>query len=353
MANINKYKVFNNSVVRDAIKLMDKGGIGFCVCVDSYDKVVGIVTDGDFRRAILKDISMEDSIDVILNKEFYYVNKNYKNSEVEGIFNKTKAQHIPVLDDGRLLDIITEQKFYGIKRKNKNEKLNNSVVIMAGGKGIRLDPFTRILPKPLIPLGNDPIIKVIMDEFGIYGMRDFYITLNDKGKMIKAYFHEHNLPYKINFIEEQKPLGTAGSLKLLQGKFKEAFFVSNCDIIIKGDFNDIFKFHKERNNPLTLVGSMQHYKIPYGVCEIENGGDLISIREKPQYDFLTNTGMYVLEPDVLSLIPRDSYFDMTNLIKAIQDKGQKVSVFPVTEKSWLDVGQWANYEKIIDDLSDF
>ena len=218
---------------------------------------------------------------------------------------------------------------------------------MGGGKGTRLDPFTRILPKPLIPMGNDPIIKIIMDEFGKYGMSDFYITLNNKGKMIKAYFHDHNLPYKINFIEEQKPLGTAGALKLIKPKLKETFFVSNCDIIIKSDYNDIIKFHKERKNSLTLVGSMQHYTIPYGVCEIENGGDLISIREKPQYDFLTNTGMYVLELDVLNLIPGDTYFDMTDLIKAIQGKGQKVGVFPVSKESWIDVGQWAEYKNAI------
>ena len=353
MDNINKYKIRNNLNIREAIKLLDKGGIGFCVVVSDNDKVVGVISDGDFRRAFLQDISLDDSIELIVNKDFYFVNKEYKRNELDNIFKKSVASHVPVLDDGLLVDIVTKEKFYGFRRKNKKEKLNNPVVIMAGGKGTRLDPFTRILPKPLIPLGDDPIIKVIMDEFGIYGMRDFYITLNDKGKMIKAYFHEHNLPYKINYIEEQKPLGTAGSLNLLQGKFKKAFFVSNCDIIIKSDYSDIFKFHKERNNSLTLVGSMQHYKIPYGVCEIENGGDLILIREKPQYDFLTNTGMYVLEPDVLSLIPRDTYFDMTNLIKSIQDKGQKVSVFPITEKSWLDVGQWTNYEKIIDDLSDF
>jgi dTDP-glucose pyrophosphorylase len=347
MDNIIKYTISKNLIVRDALKSMDKGGIGFCVAVDSEGKVVGVLSDGDFRRAILKEISMEDSIEVIINKDFYYVNKGYKNSDVDVIFNKTVAQHIPVVDDSRLVDIITEESFYGINRDSKKEQLINSVVIMAGGKGTRLDPFTRILPKPLIPMGNDPIIKIIMDEFGSYGMRDFYITLNDKGKMIKAYFHDHNLPYKINFIEEQYPLGTAGALKLLQGKFKEPFFVSNCDIIIKSDYSDIFKFHKERENSLTLVGSMQHYTIPYGVCEIKNGGDLISIREKPQYDFLTNTGMYVLEPDLLSLIPSDTCFDMTDLIKVIQNKGQKVGVFPVSEKSWIDVGQWSEYKNAI------
>ena len=157
---------------------------------------------------------------------------------------------------------------------------------MAGGKGMRLDPFTRILPKALIPLKNDPIIKVIMDMFGNYGMQDFYITLNDKAKMIKAYFHDHDSDYNLNFIDEGKPLGTAGSLKFLQGKIKEPFFVSNCDIIIKNDYGKIFNFHQDKKNALTLVGSMQHHTVPYGVCEIEKGGDLITIREKPEYEII-------------------------------------------------------------------
>jgi len=345
--NLKKYIINFEIFIRDAIEKMDEGGIGFCVCVDDSNQVIAVVSDGDFRRAILNGVQLDESVSKVMNQNFLSVNKGYQQNEIETIFFDSVAQQIPVLDDGKLIDIITEENYFNTKRKTKKKQLHTPVVIMAGGKGTRLDPFTRILPKPLIPMGNDPIIKIIMDEFGKYGMSDFYITLNNKGKMIKAYFHDHNLPYKINFIEEQKPLGTAGALKLIKPKLKETFFVSNCDIIIKSDYNDIIKFHKERKNSLTLVGSMQHYTIPYGVCEIENGGDLISIREKPQYDFLTNTGMYVLELDVLNLIPGDTYFDMTDLIKAIQGKGQKVGVFPVSKESWIDVGQWAEYKNAI------
>jgi NDP-sugar pyrophosphorylase family protein len=143
-------------------------------------------------------------------------------------------------------------------------------------------------------------------------------------------------------------MGTAGALIFLKGKLKDSFFVSNCDILIKSDYGDILKFHQQRKNALTLVGSMQHYKIPYGVCEIDNGGELINIREKPEYDFLSNTGLYLLEPDVLALIPDDTYFDMTNLIKKVKSRGLKVGLFPISEKSWVDVGQWEEYRKVID-----
>ena len=345
---IKKYQVIEKTLIRGAIKQMDKGGMGFCVCVDNNEKVIGVISDGDFRRAILKGIQLDEPIENIMNQDFLYVNKNFKQREIDEIFTGDFARHVPVIDNGKLLDIITEESFYGIKREKRKPSLNNAVVIMAGGKGTRLDPFTRILPKPLIPLGDEPIIKVIMDEFVSYGMKEFHVTLNDKSRMIKSYFHDHDSEYNLNFIEEGKPLGTAGSLKLLQRKLKNPFFVTNCDIIIKSDYEKIFKFHQERNNALTLVGSMQHHTVPYGVCEIENGGDLIRIYEKPEYDFLTNTGLYILDQDVLNFIPDNTYFDMTDLIATIQDDGLRVGVFPISEKSWIDVGQWEDYNKIID-----
>jgi dTDP-glucose pyrophosphorylase len=347
MDNIKIYKVSIDHSIRKAIKNMDEGGIGFCVCVDRFDKVIGVISDGDFRRAILKGVKLDESAEKIMNRNFVYLTKDYQNPEVEKIFSGGVAKHIPVLDDGNMIDIITEESFYVIKGKSRKLSLTNPVVIMAGGKGKRLDPFTRILPKPLIPLGEDPIIKVIMDMFGQYGMKDFYITLNDKGKMIKAYFHDHDLGYNLNFIEEGKMLGTAGSLKLLQKKLTTPFFVSNCDIIIKSNYSKIMDFHRERANTLTLVGSMQHHTIPYGVCDIKNGGDLLSIREKPEYDFLINTGLYILEPSILKLIPENTYFDMTDLIASIQEEGLKVGVFPVSEKAWIDVGQWTEYRNAI------
>ncbi len=346
MQDLKIYIVVNIITIRQAIKQMDEGGIGFSVCVDENETVVGVISDGDFRRAILNGVELDEYVDKIMNRNFLYVNKNYQKCEVEEIFSG-QVQHVPVLYDGKLLDIITRESFYGIKRKYSRSSLTNSVVIMAGGKGTRLDPFTRILPKPLIPLGDEPIIEIIMKQFREFGMKNFYVTLNDKGKMIKAYFHDYDANYHLNFVEEGKPLGTAGSLKLLQGKLIKTFFVSNCDIIIKSDYTSIFKFHRERGNAITLVGSMHFHTVPYGVCKIKNGGDLISISEKPEYDFLTNTGFYILEPEVLTLIPKDIYFDMTALIKKAQEKKLRVGVFPVSEKSWIDVGQWTEYNKAL------
>jgi len=353
LEDIRKYVIKNDLNIRSSVKLLDKGGIGFCICVDEKDTVVGVISDGDFRRAILNGIKLDESVDKIMNHKFMYLKNNYEKREVEEIFSNNVTKHIPVLKNGKLLEIITEESFYGLKRKRKKPEMSNPVVIMAGGKGARLDPFTRILPKPLIPMGDDPVIKVIMDNFSEFSMNDFYITLNDKGKMIKAYFQDHNLGYNLKFIEEEKPLGTTGSLKLLQGEIGGSFFVSNCDIIINCDYSHIYKYHKERKNALTMVGTMQHYTVPYGVCEIENGGDLIAIREKPEYDFLTNTGLYILEPLVLKLIPENKYFDMTDLIVKVKEKGLPVGVFPVSKKAWIDVGQWTEYRDAIEQLKNW
>lgn len=223
---------------------------------------------------------------------------------------------------------------------------------MAGGKGTRLDPFTRILPKALIPVGEKPVIEIIMDEYARYGMKNFHISVNSKSKMIKAYFGDQDSDYNISFIDEDKPLGTAGALRFLKDKFDNPFFVSNCDIIVRNNYYDILQFHKDGRYDLTVVGSMQHRTIPYGVCKFENGGLLKSIQEKPEYDFLVNTGMYLLNPHILRYIPENTYFDMTELINVLQKKAHKVGVYPVSEKSWVDIGQLTEYRTTIRELTE-
>jgi len=348
MDTLKKYIVNSNQNIRDAIKKMDKGGIGFVVCADVNDEVIGVIANGDFRRAILNGISLSDNVLKITNKNFKYLTKGYSRDDVLALFKKTTIQHIPILENSKLIEIITEEDFFGIKDEPKKEDaINLPVVIMSGGKGTRLEPLTRILPKALIPLGDKTMIEVIMDEYAKYGMCDFYVSVNHKAKMIKAYFEEQDISYKIRYISESRPLGTVGALRYLEGKIDATFFVSNCDIIIKEDYCKIYEFHKSRNYALTVVASMQHHTIPYGVCEIKNGGQLKEIKEKPEYDFLVNAGMYLLEPTVFKLIPKGEYFDMTDLIGKAQKEGLIIGVYPVSETSYLDVGQFAEYKKMV------
>lgn len=343
---IKDYTVYNNTSIRDTVKKMDAGGIGFIACINKDEKVVGIVTDGDFRRAILRGVDLGKSIEEITNKNFYFLRTGYRNEEAEDIFENTPSRHIPVLDNGKLVDILIGEDFFKIKKKVlKRPQLNLPVVIMAGGKGTRLDPFTQILPKALIPIGDKPIIEVIMDKYAEFGVTDFYISVNHKARMIKAFFEDFHSDYNISFINENKPLGTAGSLRSLEGKINSPFFVSNCDIIINTDYTKILESHKKNDYDITLVVSLQHHIIPYGVCEIKSGGVLKNIKEKPQYDLLVNTGMYLMNPDALLYIPKNEHCHITDLISRLKNDNKRIGVFPVSEKSWIDVGQWTKYRE--------
>ncbi len=342
--------------IRSAIKQMDKGGIGFITIIDNNRQVSGVITDGDFRRAILRGVDLEQNVLSITNTEFKYLNKGYSNDDALKFLKGTKIiNYLPVLDNGKLADIISIDSLHSQDGflEVKQSKLNLPAVIMAGGKGTRLDPFTRILPKALVPIGEKPIIEVIMDEYAKCQIKKFYVSVNHRNKMIKAYFEDHGSDYNINYVNEDEPLGSAGALKLLESKFDTTFFVSNCDVIIKSDYSKIVEFHKKGKYDLTIVGSMQHYRIPYGVCSYDSGGLLTNFREKPEYDYLASTGMYVLNPQILSYIPEDKYFDMIELISILRDKSHRVGVYPVSEKSWIDVGQWQEYRDALKSLEMF
>jgi dTDP-glucose pyrophosphorylase/predicted transcriptional regulator len=344
MNDIKKHTILNNAIIRDVIKKMDSGGIGIIAVLDKNDNVAGIITDGDFRRSILKGISLNDTANTIMNMDYIFVSPDYSNDEISNIFQTTNIKHIPILKNGELVDILTEDHFYGINQQQQTQ-FDNPVVIMAGGKGTRLDPFTRILPKPLIPIGDKTILEIIIDKFLPYGAKDFYLTVNYKSIIIKSYFEELKPDYNVHFVDESKPLGTAGSLKYLEGKYSEPIFVTNCDIIIDADYADILRHHIEQTNDITMVASLKHYNIPYGICEIENGGVLKEIKEKPEYSFLVNTGMYILEPSVLPQIPFEELFHITHLMEKIRSNGGKVGVYPVSEKSWIDIGQWREFNE--------
>ena len=270
MKGLNKYIVKDSSNVRTAIKQMDEGGIGFIIIVDKDEKVIGVVTDGDFRRAILNGKILDENVLSITNKKFKYLEKKYTEDEAKFYFKNGIVKYLPILENGKLADIISKEDLISkaeIELSNR-QKLDLPVVIMAGGRGVRLDPFTRVLPKALIPIGKKPIIEIIMDEFAKYGMNHFYISVNHKKKMIKAYFGDNRSRYQIEYINESKRLGTTGALRYLIGKINKPFFTSNCDVIIKNDYSSIVQFHQDGKFDLTLVGSMNHKRIPYGVCSI-------------------------------------------------------------------------------------
>jgi len=349
MRDIKELLIREDNTIKEALKQIDFGGKKIVFVVDCNNRLIGSVSDGDIRRAILNNISLDNHVEQIINKNPKSVFEADPILTVKSLMLKHRIEVIPQLNiKYEIVDILFWDQIFGPVHERIHQQIDLPVVIMAGGKGTRMDPFTRILPKPLIPIGDKPIIEVIMDEYAKFGMKNFFISINHKGKMIKTYFEDHESGYSIVYINEEKPLGTAGALKYLIGKIDSSFFVSNCDIIIKDDYSKIYEFHKEEKYALTMVASMQHHTIPYGVCEIENGGELKNMIEKPQYDFLVNSGMYLLNPEVLRFIPENEFFHFTHLIDRLKKNGYKIGVYPVSEKSYIDVGQWGEYKKAIE-----
>jgi len=348
-----KFFVHNDITIVEAMKRLDETAEKVLFVVDRDTKLLGALTDGDIRRHLLSGRSLQDSIAAAYNNTpKFLLEKDQSEEEIKAIFLKHKLPLIPVVDkEKKIVNILYWDKIFseaGKRKPRRRRLLKVPVVIMAGGKGSRLDPFTRILPKPLIPIGDKPIIELIMDNFHAYGMEEFYVTLNHKSKMIKAYFEEFKIKYKINYIDEDKPLGTAGGLKYLPPNIGGAIFVSNSDILIEEDYGKILKFHKENKNEITIVASVKNYNIPYGVCEIENGGILKAIREKPDFSFLVNTGMYIVNSSALSLIPEGEFYHITQLIEDVKNKGERIGVFPVSENAWMDVGEWGKYKETLE-----
>ena len=338
--------------IRNAMRTLTLSGEKCLVIIDRKKNLLGTLSDGDLRKAILKGSSVSDSIcDIYQSKPTIIVNSKFNIEDAKKEFINNKFDLIPVVDNkGKLVDILFWETVLKNNMNKKNNKLNVPVVIMAGGKGTRLEPFTKVLPKPLIPIHEKPVIEHILERFTEVGVNKFILTVNYKSRIMKAFFEEMKPDFSFEFVEEEEPLGTAGSLKLIEKKFNGPFMVTNCDIIIKADYADLYAFHKRNNYDITLVASMKNYIIPYGTCELNNEGYLKKINEKPEYDFLVNTGLYVLDPNVLKLIPGGKLYHITQLIEDAQKHGKRIGVYPIDDDAWIDVGQWADYQKVVDRL---
>lgn len=337
-----------NITIKETIKKLDEVGKKILMVVEEHC-LVGVVTDGDIRRWILKNGDFSECVSSIMNNKPKVL--HHKNIEqAKKMMLSKKIQAVPIVDyDNRLVDIIFWEDMVE-KHAIERATINAPVVIMAGGKGTRLYPYTKVLPKPLIPIGDQTILERIMGKFNEVGCNTLYLTVNYKKSMIKAYLEEMNSVYDINYIEEEKFLGTAGSLFLLKDKIEETFFVSNCDILVDADYEAIYKYHKQNNHKITMVTSLKNYIIPYGIIKTDNKGCISQIEEKPEYNFQVNTGLYVLEPDVLSDIPENTFYHITDLINGYIIKGERVGVYPVMENAWMDMGEIKEMQSMIQRL---
>lgn len=349
MDSINRILVRPDVSIKEGWKQLNDSGYKILFVVDGNDVLIGSVTDGDVRRWILQDKSISSPVFEVMCKNPIVSKCGDGKQTIKQKMLDQRVDCVPMLDDGgKIVKVLFwDEVFENGEGRHEVENLDLPVVIMAGGRGTRLNPFTKVLPKPLIPIGDKAVVEVIMEKFARFGIRNFFLSLHYKAGMIKAYLQDCPHNYNISYCEEAEPSGTAGSLALLAGDLSSTFIVSNADVIIDANYADIVHFHKENKNLITLVCSMKHFPIPYGVVAIGNGGGLKGIEEKPEFDRLVLTGMYVVEPELLRAIPKDQVFHMTHLIEKLRVEDKKVGVYPISEKAWMDVGEFKSYQETL------
>lgn len=333
--NIKKFLVDDSIKVKDAMEILSELGCKILFVHKNY-KLKASLTDGDIRRYILDSGNIENTIKDVANyNPKYLINAKY--DEAVDFMQMNQIDAIPILNNDLMIENIY---FLNYRLKNDYDlKINIPVVMMAGGKGTRLYPYTKILPKPLIPIGDIPIAERIINKFNEVGCKDFYLVVNHKKNMIKSYFNEINKEYNINYIDEDMPLGTGGGLYYLKGLIKETFILTNCDILINYDFSKILNYHISNKNIITMVVASQNIQVPYGVVEFDNENSIISMKEKPQISYYTNTGCYIVESSVLDYIKDNENIGFPDIVKRCMDNNKKVAVYPVPEDAFMDMGE--------------
>ena len=301
-----------------------------------------VITDGDIRKFFLRGGTPDQTVDHAANYHPLSVSVSER-GKARSILQEHCIDALPVLNKrGIITDIIFA---HGLDLDNRKQ-VDIPVVMMAGGLGTRLYPYTKILPKPLIPVGDLPIMEHIMRQFRQYGCTEFHGIVNYKKQLIKAYFSENEEHFNTVWYDEDKPLGTGGGLSLLKGKLSSTFFLTNCDLLIFTDYEKLLRFHRESGSAVTMVCAEKHVTIPYGVVETGESGVITAMQEKPAFQFLTNTGLYLVEPEVLDDIGEDEVIGFPDIIERQRRKGRRVSAYTVGEEDWLDMGQLDELEKM-------
>lgn len=331
----------------EALRLMDELERKLLLVIDGA-AYRGVISVGDVQRALIGGKGLECLIEDVLRPNARVVKECAEKSAIKSQMLELRTEFMPIVNDvGGLVDVIfwdevISSEVLGFKQ------FDAPVVVMAGGKGTRLKPFSNILPKPLFPIGEHTILEEIIGRFQRHGCKEFWLSVNYKADFIRNYVDQIEPKLLgVHYFQEDQPLGTAGSLHLIRDQIKETFFVSNCDIIIDADYGEILQYHSDEKNEITLVAALKEVSIPYGTVEAGEGGQLLNFKEKPNLNFMINTGLYVLEPSLLNEIPENEFFHITQLIDQVRERGGKVGVFPVSEKSWCDIGEWQEYNRTI------
>ena len=348
--DIERYLISPDTTVKQAIEHIERTGRKTAFVVDSKRKLLGIFTDGDMRRFILKNGSLTDPVSQAMNPHPIVFKEN-QTQELEKQLQLKSLLVYPIVNErNQIIRIVYWNDNINQIHPTQQFPKELQVVIMAGGEGKRLYPYTKVLPKPLIPIGDLPICTHIINSFKKFGCKNFSLILNHRSNMIKAYYNETPKDYNLQYFEEKQFLGTAGGLSLLKGKITHTCFVSNCDILVDADYSCIYKWHKKEKNLITLICAIKEVEIPYGVIHSKESGEITSIEEKPSFSFLVNVGVYLVEPEVIEQLD-GNFVHMTDLATQYIRDRKKVGVFPIATGDWMDMGQLKELQEMNQKLS--
>lgn len=338
----NEIYINEHNTILEAMHMLDKNAKKI-LFVQEQGMLRATVTDGDIRRWILRGGNLQAEISLAANYEPQYLQEDqvYLASSV---MKELGIEAVPIVDEKLVIKEIIFQNNPEAPKAKFDKDI--PIVMMAGGLGTRLSPYTNILPKPLIPIGDYPIAEHIINSFRMYGCDQFFMIVNYKRNMIKAYFDELEKGYRLEFVVEEKPLGTGGGISLLKGKIEDTFILTNCDIVIDDDLTKAYRQHREAGNVITMVCSLKNFTIPYGVVNIGKDGIIESMQEKPNMSFFTNTGCYFVEPEVVEDLAYNEPVDFPEIIERYMSEGKKVGIYPISEDAWLDMGQIDELEKM-------
>lgn len=339
MADWQKTLVSPEQSIRQVLKVIDTAELQIALVVDDQRRLLGLITDGDVRRGLLRGLSLESSAREVMTRNPTVASSDMRPSAIEALMREKQLRHIPLVDAGGVL-----LNLYLLDEATRRERLENTVVLMAGGLGQRLSELTKDVPKPLLRLGDKPILEIILESFLAQGFYRFQISVNYKADMIQEYFGDGSRwGASISYLHEPTRMGTAGSLSLLQEKPKEPFFVMNGDLLTKVNFKQMLEFHISQAQLATMAVREYDVQIPFGVIELE-GQNIINIVEKPVKRYFVNAGVYILSPQCLPLIPKDQFFDMPSLFLKLIQSGFGTASFPVHEY-WLDIGRMSDFQR--------
>jgi dTDP-glucose pyrophosphorylase len=339
MKNYRNAFVKPHQTIKETMQIMTSSALSLAIVIDDDDRLLGVATDGDIRRALLQDIPLHQEIATIMIKEPIFVTSNIPDEDIRQLMLEKSIREVPVVDfEKRVVGLKLWGDFLQIPQRP------NVVVLMAGGLGSRLLPLTEEVPKPLLKVGDKPILETIIRHLKSYGFSEFIISLNYLSEKIKEYFGDGSaLGVNIQYIEEKTRMGTAGALSLIQRPLEHPLIVMNGDLLTTINFNSFLSFHEANQFNLTIGARNYSYQIPYGILELSQN-QVLNVIEKPTYRYFVNGGIYLLTPEILIRIPKETHYDMTDLIRDSIKAGEKVGCFPITEY-WLDIGMHHDFNQ--------